>query len=99
MPRPPEFEVDGKKLFSVRLERTKSLTLYILAEDREHAEVDGKEMMSSIELNAEWDEVEDDVYAQVARKEPETRDTVWTGGPDGEDRFWGELKERASSDG
>lgn len=87
-----QIEVNGKKLWRVDVEETRSAVFYVLGDDREAAKKDAQALGEQIESD-EWDDVETDVSTMPARSEPFPNQMVWSGGDKGEYLTWAEVIE------
>lgn len=80
---------DGRRVYFVEVEETRTAAIYVLADDAAAAERDAEELAAALD-DKDWSDSEIDVISDRAPKFfPNER--VWTGGPGGEWRKWKDL--------
>lgn len=81
----------SKTLYEVEVTRTFYTSVMVLSEDKIGAVEDAQELASNMySSDFDHDDIEYDAY--VANQEPPEWQIVWTGGPDGKDISWKDLK-------
>lgn len=88
MVRPPQIEIDGKRLFRVDVEERRTAVIYVVADDLAAAKADASVLGHELE---EWDDFDTDIGTAPAYIEPRSGQPVWTGGENGDFRYWGEV--------
>ncbi len=88
-------EYDGKTLYEVEVTETKTLSIYVLAENELDAADDAKEMSHDMFRNGECDTHDVDTWTQTVKAGRELKDfeMIWTGGADGKDVSWKQLQD------
>lgn len=81
-----QIERDGKKLWRVDVEQTRTAVFWVLG-DEDAAKVDADVLASELQAG-DWDDVDLDWGIAPARTEPGDHDPVWTGGPEGRQETW-----------
>lgn len=82
---------DGRQLWRVEVTEQRTGFIYVLADTEEQARADADELVSGYR-SSDWDDIETDHWVARAEEEPALDRWVWTGGPQGDDKPWSELR-------